>query len=222
MEDVLITIDIELVGPEITACSQACPFLPNAITEDSFDLESGTSTSDSVSIVMDNTLSPAHTLVQIMCQDHKGLLYDIMRTLKEYNIQISYGRFSTKPRGKCELDLFIMQSDGKKIVDSNKQKSLSSRLRMELLRPLKVAVVSRGPDTELLVANPVELSGKGRPLVFHDITLALKMLDLCIFSAEVRRHVIGDREWEVYRFLLDEGEGLSVPRNKIEKGVWKI
>ncbi|TKY62114.1 ACT domain-containing protein ACR10 [Spatholobus suberectus] len=226
--DPLITIDIELVGPEIAACSQASSFLPSAITEDIFDLElpdslrSGAFTSDSVSIVMDNLLSPAHTLVQIICQDHKGLLYDIMRTLKDYNIQISYGRFTTKPRGKCEIDLFIMQADGKKIVDPSKQKSLSSRLRMELLRPLRVTVVSRGPDTELLVANPVELSGKGRPLVFHDITLALKMLGPRIFSAEVGRHVIGDREWEVYRILLDEGEGLTVPWNKIEKGVWKM
>lgn len=75
-----------------------------------------------------------------------------------------------------------MQADGKKIVDPNKQNSLSSRFKAELLRPLRVAVVSRGPDTELLVANPVELSGNGRPLVFYDITLALKMLDTCIFS----------------------------------------
>lgn len=226
--DPLVTIDLEMVGPEITACSQVSSFLPSEITDDIFDLDlpdsirKGTSTTDSVSIVMDNSLSPAHTLVQIICQDHKGLLYDIMRTLKDYNIQISYGRFSTKPRGKCELDLFIVQSDGKKIVDPSKQKSLSSRLKTELLRPLRVTVVSRGPDTELLVANPVELSGKGRPLVFHDITLALKVLGPCIFSAEVGRHEIGDREWEVYRILLDEGESLSVPRNKIEKGVWRM
>lgn len=75
-----------------------------------------------------------------------------------------------------------MQADGKKIVTPSKQQALSSRLEMELLRPLRVAIVSRGPDLELLVANPVELSGKGRPLVFHDITLALKMLNVGIFS----------------------------------------
>ncbi|CAL0299332.1 unnamed protein product [Lupinus luteus] len=225
--DDAITIDIELVGPEVTACSQASSFLPTAITEDD-DMElpatvrSGVLTSGSVSISMDNLLSPGHTLVQIMCQDHKGLLFDIMRTLKDYNIKISYGRFTTKPRGKCEIDLFIMQSDGKKIVDPIKQSSLSSRLRSELLRPLRVAIVSRGPDTELLVANPVELSGNGRPLVFFDITLALKMLGICIFSAEIGRHTIGDREFEVYKMLLDEGEGLSVPRKKIEEGVWKL
>lgn len=97
-------------------------------------------------------------------------------------MQISYGRFSIKQRRNCEIDLFIMQADGKKIVDPSKKNALSSRLRMELLRPLKVAVVSRGPDVELLVANPVEISGKGRPLVFYDITLALKMLNTCIFS----------------------------------------
>lgn len=96
--------------------------------------------------------------------------------------QISYGRFSMKQRRNCEIDLFIVQADGKKIVDPSKQKALKSRLEMELLRPLRVAVVSKGPDTELLVANPVELSGKGRPLVFYDITLALKMLDTGIFS----------------------------------------
>lgn len=75
-----------------------------------------------------------------------------------------------------------MQADGKKIVDSSKQNALRSRLCRELARPLRVAVVSRGPDTELLVANPVEISGRGRPRVFYDVTLALKMLNLCIFS----------------------------------------
>lgn len=34
--------------------------------------------------------------------------------------------------------------------------------------------------------------------------------------------MIGDREWEVYRVLLDEGDGSCVPRKKIEEGVWKM
>ncbi|KAJ4848184.1 hypothetical protein Tsubulata_002979 [Turnera subulata] len=225
----MISCDIEMVGPEIAACSAESSFLPTAITEDLIPLEipdelPSSLTSTSVFIAMDNSLSPGHTLVQIACQDHKGLLFDIMRTLKDYSIQISYGRFTVKQRRKCEVDLFIVQTDGKKIVDPCKQKSLSSRLEMELLHPLRVAVVSRGPDTdtELLVANPVELNSKGRPLVFHDITLALKMLNTGIFWAKIRRRMIGDREFEVYRVLLDEGEGLSVPRSKIEEEVWRM
>ncbi|KAJ6432916.1 hypothetical protein OIU84_020035 [Salix udensis] len=213
---------------KVTACSQGSSFLPPAFTEDMFNLElpnkhrSGFLAPSPVSVTVDNTLSPSHTLVQILCNDHKGLIYDIMRTLKDYHIQISYGRFFANRKGNCEVDLFLMQADGKKIVDPNKQNALCSRLRMELLRPVRLAVVSRGPDTELLVANPVELSGRGRPLVFHDITLALKTLNTCIFSVEIGRHMIHDREWEVYRILLDEGDGLPVSRNKIEEGVRKV
>jgi hypothetical protein len=89
----MISCDIEIVGPEITACSAESSFLPTAITENILPLEMpdelpSSLTSTSVSVNMDNSLSPGHTLVQIVCQDHKGLLYDIMRTLKDYNIQV--------------------------------------------------------------------------------------------------------------------------------------
>ncbi|KAK7856666.1 ACT domain-containing protein ACR10 [Quercus suber] len=223
--DIILSCEIDLAGPEFTACSQGAPFLPSEITEDIFSLElpngrpSGFLSFNPVSVTMDNTLSPSHTVVRILCQDHKGLIYDIMRTLKDYNIQVSYGRFYASSKGSCELELFIMQADGRKLIDPSKQNALRSRLRMELLRPLRVGVVSRGPDTELLVANPVELSGRGRPLVFYDITLAFKILNTCIFSVEIGRHMIHGREWEVYRILLDEGECCSLPRKKVEEGV---
>lgn len=79
------------------------------------------------------------------------------------------------------LDLFIRQANGNKIVDPKHLNALCSRLQEEMLQPFRVIVVNRGPDTELLVANPVESSGKGRPRVFYDVTLALKMLGICIF-----------------------------------------
>lgn len=112
-----------------------------------------------------------------------------------YN-QISYGRFTIKRGRNCEIDLFIVQSDGRKILDSSKQNALISRLRAELQQPLRVVMMNRGPDTELLVTNPVELSGKGRPQVFHDIALALKKINTCIFSVYIyiknsSNHTIG-------------------------------
>ncbi|KAK9124147.1 hypothetical protein Sjap_013749 [Stephania japonica] len=222
--DDMISCEIELAGPDVNICSQWSSFLPPTISDEIFSLElSGeqpnlSSSPNGISITMDNSLSPSHTLIQILCKDHKGLLYDIMRTLKDYNMQISYGRFTTKHGRNCIVDLFVMQADGKKIVDQNKQNALCTRLQMELSLPLRVALLSRGPDTELLVANPVELSGKGRPLVFYDITLSLKMLNTGIFSAEIGRTLIGDREWEVYRVLVD-GDSLSLSRNRIKEGV---
>ncbi|ONM52157.1 ACT domain-containing protein ACR9 [Zea mays] len=109
----------------------------------------------------DNSLSPAHTLVQIVCADQKGLIYDILRTMKDCNIQIFYGRFRSDKKGSAskgssgcrEVDLFVKQVDGKKVTDPAKQDALRSRLRSETLHSLRVMVVGRGPDTELLVAN---------------------------------------------------------------------
>ena len=76
-------------------------------------------------------------------------------------------------------------TDGKKIADPKHQDSFCSRLKEEISCPLRVIIVNRGPDSELLVANPVELSGKGRPRVFYDVTLALKSLGICIFSVSI-------------------------------------
>ncbi|KAJ3693060.1 hypothetical protein LUZ60_012155 [Juncus effusus] len=169
----------------------------------------------------DNELSPGHTLIQIQCGDHKGLLYDIMRTLKDCSIQLSYGRFYTSQNGSCEIDLFVVQTDGRKITDLQKREALCFRLKAELFRPLRVALTNRGPDMELLVANPVELSGKGRPLVFYDITLALKIQQIRIFLAEIARHKDGEREWEVYRVHLGESHEIFASQNKIIEAVTK-
>lgn len=70
-------------------------------------------------------------------------------------------------------------------MDPEKQSALCSRLKEEMLHPLCVIIANRGPDTELLVANPVELSGEGRPRVFYDVTLALKLLGIYIFTVRI-------------------------------------
>uniref|UniRef100_A0A453GZ89 ACT domain-containing protein ACR n=1 Tax=Aegilops tauschii subsp. strangulata TaxID=200361 RepID=A0A453GZ89_AEGTS len=226
--DSVTSCEIESATEDMSSCLQASALLSPLVLEQMFsevdviEEQSSRSRSDSrLSVTMDNSLSPAHTLIQIQCGDHKGLLYDIMRTVKDCNIQISYGRFYAGQKGRCEVDLFAVQSDGKKILDQQKQRTMCSRLRTELLRPLRVALVNRGPDAELLVANPVEVSGKGRPLVFYDITLALKNLHRRVFLAEIGRHVVDDREWEVYRVHLgeDDHELSCSVRSKIVDGV---
>jgi len=87
--------DIELASEEIAACLQASPLLPREITEEMFNLDLSVETptgcqpmSTIPAVTVDNSLSPAHTLIQILCRSYKGLLYDIMRTLKDYKIQV--------------------------------------------------------------------------------------------------------------------------------------
>ncbi|KAL0918116.1 hypothetical protein M5K25_010107 [Dendrobium thyrsiflorum] len=202
------TVAEELFSPELSngqVCSQA--------------LSSDLAKMKKVNVTIDNSLSPCHTLLQIYCADQKGLLYDILRTLKDYNIQISYGRFLSDINGYREIDLFIQQTDGKKILDPEKQDALCSKMKLEVIHPLKVIVVSRGPDTELLIANSVELCGRGRPRVFFDVTLALKMLDICIFSAEIGKHSTAERQWEVYRFLLEERRDFPLSSRRVRSQI---
>lgn len=89
----MIDCSIELANTDVSAHFQATPFLSPLLTEDMFNLESPEPVAKSMilkdlAITMDNSLSRAHTLIQIKCQEHKGLLYDIMKTLKDYNIQV--------------------------------------------------------------------------------------------------------------------------------------
>ncbi|XP_061338318.1 ACT domain-containing protein ACR9-like [Gastrolobium bilobum] len=209
-----ISSELQLAGPEYGHL-QGFSSLPPAFAEELFSselldkvsvhpLSQDMTTLKKPTVMMDNSMSPAHSLLQIQCVDQKGLCYDIMRISKDSDIKVAYGRFSSSVKGFRNIELFVKQIDGEKIIDPESQKTLCSCLKEEMLHPLRVIIVNRGPDTELLVANPVELCGKGRPRVFYDVTLALKALGVFIFSAEVVRHSTQERQWEVYRFLLDE------------------
>lgn len=87
-----MSCDIELASPQVASCLRS--HLPSSILENIFtqplsdEHSGGMISSDSASILFDNSLSPSHTVVQIFCQDHKGLIYDVMRTLKDCNIQV--------------------------------------------------------------------------------------------------------------------------------------
>ncbi|EYU36259.1 hypothetical protein ABFS82_14G250800 [Erythranthe guttata] len=229
--DSIISCELKIAGVQYDNLQHNSSSLPPLVAEELFRftlsdkeplsqaLSRDVSELKRATVKTDNSLSPLHTLLQINCVDQKGFLYDIMRTLKDYNIQIAYGRFLPVNKDRRELDLFIQYKDGKKIVDPEKQDALCSLLKMELLHPLRVLIANRGPDTELLVANPTELSGRGRPRVFYDVTFALKSLGICIFLAEIGRHTTAEREWEVYRFLLEENRNFQlsniVVRNQI-------
>ncbi|KAI3705147.1 hypothetical protein L1987_75380 [Smallanthus sonchifolius] len=220
-----ISCELQLAGPEYDI-QQGRSCISEEVAEELFSSELFARTTsgdvskvEKASITVDNLLSPTHTLLQIQCLDQKGLIYDILKISKDCDIRIVHGRISASVKGYRNLDLFIQNEDGKKIVDKGNQVALCSRLKEEMLHPLRVIITNRGPDTELLVGNPVELSGKGRPRVFYDVTLALKTLKICVFSAEIGRHSTLNRQWEVYRFLLDESPGSPLTSNRAKHDI---
>lgn len=93
-----ISCELQLAGPEYESL-QGFSSLPPAIEEELFNqlpnkedclqaLSMQTMTVNTATIIVDNKLSPAHTLLQIKCADQKGLFYDILRTSKDLDIQV--------------------------------------------------------------------------------------------------------------------------------------
>lgn len=90
-----MSCELQLVGPEYESHHGISSLSP-VIAEELFrcELSDGETLNPDLSklksacVTIDNSLSPAHSLLQIHCVDQKGLLYDVMRTLKDCNIQV--------------------------------------------------------------------------------------------------------------------------------------
>jgi hypothetical protein len=48
-------------------------------------------------VTIDNSISPVHSLLQVTCKSHKGLVYDCLRTLKDVNLQVGVESFPILP-----------------------------------------------------------------------------------------------------------------------------
>ncbi|KAG9146632.1 hypothetical protein Leryth_014648 [Lithospermum erythrorhizon] len=223
LDEYCISCELQLAGPEYDqkGFSSISPLVAEKLfsCETSSEVLSSDIKVKKAVVTVDNLLSPAHTLLQIHCRDQKGIFYDILRTSKDCEIQIAHGRISSSVKGFRNMDLLIRKTDGRKILDEDYLAAFCSRLEEEMLHPLRVTIASFGPDTELLVANPVELSGEGRPRVFYDVTFALRTLGICVFSAEIGRHSTSDCQWEVYRFRLDDSRDFPLASSRAQTAI---
>jgi hypothetical protein len=93
--DSVTSCEIDSATEDMSCCIQASALLSPHVLEQMFDIDliegqlSHSRSNSCLSVTMDNSLSPVHTLIQIQCVDHKGLVYDIMRTLKDCSIQVT-------------------------------------------------------------------------------------------------------------------------------------
>lgn len=49
-------------------------------------------TLDPVSVTLDNATTSAYSLVNVIAADRKGLVYDLMRTLKDIHLRVAYAK----------------------------------------------------------------------------------------------------------------------------------
>ncbi|GAQ77935.1 hypothetical protein KFL_000050700 [Klebsormidium nitens] len=215
-----VTCDITLAAPEFAAsigsahvAPEGClpgalaPHLAEGPMTSSFEEDEGI---EATEVSIDNGMSRLHSALQVSTRDRKGLLYDCLRTLKDVNIQVAYGRIALREAGLLDIDFFIRHPSGHKVTDPKAQRDLCGRLRQELERPIRLVVAPRGPDTELLVAAPVEVNGRSRPRMFYDCTLGLRRANACVFQADISRHAVNNKHWEVHRFLVQDSTGQPI------------
>ncbi len=43
-------------------------------------------------VTIDNTTSKIHSVISVACPDRKGLVYDLMRTLKDIHLRVAYAK----------------------------------------------------------------------------------------------------------------------------------
>lgn len=98
--DRCISNELQLAGPEYGHL-QGFSSLPPPFAEELFSselldkvslhpLSQDLTTVKKPTVVVDNALSPSHTLLQIQCVDQKGLCYDIMRISKDSDIRVFF------------------------------------------------------------------------------------------------------------------------------------
>ena len=66
--------------------------------------------------MIDNCTSSNYSVVSIVCKDRKGLIYDLMRTLKDIHVRVAYSKI--KVHGDtAETDLFVEEADGQRMKE---------------------------------------------------------------------------------------------------------
>ncbi len=68
-------------------------------------------------VTIDNCTASNYSCVTVVCRDRKGLVYDLMRTLKDIHVRVAYAKIAV--RGEmAETDLFVEEADGQRIKET--------------------------------------------------------------------------------------------------------
>lgn len=172
-----------------------------------------------VEVEIDNNLSRFHTVVQMRSKDRKGLLYDLLRTLKDVNTQVSYGKIEVDSSSQlCQMDVFVQEVNGAngctRISDSEMQQELCIRVHQALACPVRISAINLGSDemcTQLVVGAAVDSGGRGRPRVLYDTSRALKSMSLSVFKMDMYLgNTDSTEKEEVHRFIVTDEQGQPI------------
>ncbi len=78
-------------------------------------------------VIIDNSLSELHTVIEVNCLDRPGLLFDLTREIADLKLNVVSAHIATF--GEKAVDVFyLVGADGKKIDNSARKTAIRHRL----------------------------------------------------------------------------------------------
>lgn len=87
-----------------------------------------------VVINFDNRSSSRYTVIEVLAEDQRALLYRLAKTLKEAGLEVAVAKINTEGNGVADV-FYVADRDGKKLTDAKEVEHLSNRLRAALPKP---------------------------------------------------------------------------------------
>tara|TARA_Y100001936_G_scaffold245579_1_gene287772 strand:- start:1497 stop:3011 length:1515 start_codon:yes stop_codon:yes gene_type:complete len=170
------------------------------------------------SIIINNQKGAEATEVSIMSKDSKGLFAKLTGALSAMEINIVNAKIFTNSSNIAVDVIWIQDKENKPIIDnfridrikekiSNYIKSeiksespIKSRLKNKRINAFTVPFVVKIMNNISSDYTVVEVSGKDRPSILHELAKAIHFLDLNLFRAQVA--TFGERVVDVF-YVLD-------------------
>jgi len=170
------------------------------------------------SIIINNKEGAEATEVSIMSKDSKGLFAKLTGALSAMEINIVNAKIFTNSSNIAVDVIWIQDKDSKPITDNsrierikekisnyikseiNSEGAKESRLKNKRINAFTVPVVVKIMNNISSDYTVVEVSGKDRPSILHELAKAIHFLDLNLFRAQVA--TFGERVVDVF-YILD-------------------
>jgi len=160
-----------------------------------------------VPVEVDLETSSDFIMMTVVCEDRKGLLYDIFLKLKEIRVRVAYCRVHQMELERVRVELTIQDAYGGYLCSAQEIPLLVARVKYAAARPLQIVVANGAHPHQiaLSVIAPVDAGGRGRPRVTYDVTRVLSVFRLQILQADVYTEEIPTNEeesLEIHTFMI--------------------
>jgi [protein-PII] uridylyltransferase len=78
-------------------------------------------------VLIENTSSDSHTIIEVQAQDHLGLLYKLTRVLYESGLDVALAKISTEANRAIDV-FYVTDAAGRKLIDDDARETIRQTL----------------------------------------------------------------------------------------------